>query len=127
MVVSQCIQAVDLFGLEFEGIYRVSGNKNQVAQLRAQFDHDAASVNFSNPEGFFHDVNNPAILLKEFLRELPDPLLTNHSYHDFLEAATVPDDTARRDRLHAAINGLPDPNYATLRSLVLVRASLHIG
>lgn len=29
------------------------------------------------------------------------------------------DDTARRDSLHAIINSLPDPNYATLRALVL--------
>lgn len=26
----------------------------------------------------------------------------------------------RRDSLHATINGLPDPNYATLRALTLV-------
>jgi Rho GTPase-activating protein RGD1 len=29
------------------------------------------------------------------------------------------DDTARRDSLHAIINNLPDPNYATLRALCL--------
>ncbi len=29
------------------------------------------------------------------------------------------DDAARRDSLHAIINALPDPNYATLRALVL--------
>lgn len=29
------------------------------------------------------------------------------------------DDTVRRDSLHAIINSLPDPNYATLRALTL--------
>jgi len=29
-------------------------------------------------------------------------------------------DIERRDALHALINSLPDPNYATLRALVLV-------
>ena len=29
------------------------------------------------------------------------------------------DDIARRDSLHAIINSLPDPNYATLRALAL--------
>lgn len=29
------------------------------------------------------------------------------------------DDVVRRDSLHAIINSLPDPNYATLRALVL--------
>lgn len=32
----------------------------------------------------------------------------------------IEDDTVRRDSMHAIINGLPDPNYATLRTLVLV-------
>lgn len=33
----------------------------------------------------------------------------------------IDDDITRRDSLHATINSLPDPNYATLRALTLVR------
>ncbi|KAF2674117.1 RhoGAP-domain-containing protein [Microthyrium microscopicum] len=117
MVIYQCIQAVDHFGLDVEGIYRVSGNTNQVNQLKAQFDN--GPVDFRIPEAFFHDVNNPANLLKQFLRELPDPLFTRAAYDQLLDAANVPDDVQRRDRLHAIINGLPDPNYATLRAVTL--------
>ena len=39
MVVSQCLQAVDLFGLDEEGIYRASGNAVHVNKLRALFDN----------------------------------------------------------------------------------------
>ena len=39
MVVSQCLQAVDLFGLETEGIYRLSGTASHVAKLRSIFDN----------------------------------------------------------------------------------------
>jgi hypothetical protein len=39
MVVAQCIQAVDLFGLEVEGIYRLSGTSSHVNQIKAMFDH----------------------------------------------------------------------------------------
>ena len=39
MVVSQCLQAVDLFGLDMEGIYRLSGNAAHVAKLRSVFDN----------------------------------------------------------------------------------------
>jgi hypothetical protein len=120
VVVFQCILAVDLFGLDNEGIYRLSGNAAKVAQLKAQFDSDAQMVDFRNPETFFHDVNIPATLLKQFFRDLPDPLLTRAAFREFLDAAAVPDDVGRRDKLHAAINNLPDPNYATLRALVLV-------
>lgn len=33
-------------------------------------------------------------------------------------------DSQRRDALHATINSLPDPNYATLRALILVSYTL---
>ncbi len=39
MVVYQCIQAVDLFGLEVEGIYRLSGTASHIHRLKAIFDH----------------------------------------------------------------------------------------
>ena len=39
LVVYQCIQAIDLYGVEMEGIYRVSGSATHVAKLKAQFDH----------------------------------------------------------------------------------------
>lgn len=119
MVVYQCIQAVELFGLEAEGIYRVPGTSTHIQDMKAIFDHDSAAVDFRNPEAFFHDVNSVAGLLKQFFRELPDPLLTHEHYQEFIEAAKIEDDTVRRDSLHAIINALPDPNYATLRALVL--------
>jgi hypothetical protein len=119
LVVYQCIQAVDLFGLDVEGIYRLSGNASHIQQLKAAFDHDSQRVDFRNPENFFHDVNSVAGLLKTFFRELPDPLLTDEHYSEFIDAAKIDDPTLRRDSLHAVINALPDPNYATLRALVL--------
>jgi len=39
LVVYQCIQAVDLFGLEVEGIYRLSGSATHVSRLKAIFDN----------------------------------------------------------------------------------------
>ncbi|KAI0007397.1 RhoGAP-domain-containing protein [Xylariaceae sp. FL0662B] len=121
MVVYQCIQAVDLYGLAVEGIYRLSGSTAHVNKLKNLFDtnEEAACLDFRNPENFFHDVNSVAGLLKQFLRDLPDPLLTSEHYAAFVEAAKHDDDIVRRDSVHAIINALPDPNYATLRALTL--------
>ncbi|KAF2867171.1 hypothetical protein BDV95DRAFT_185845 [Massariosphaeria phaeospora] len=119
VVVYQCIQAVDLFGLETEGIYRIPGTSSHIQAMKAIFDSNATQVDFRNPEAFQHDVNSVAGLLKQFFRELPDPLLTLEFYTKFIEAARIDDETVRRDSMHALINALPDPNYATLRALVL--------
>ncbi|EED13925.1 Rho GTPase activator (Rgd1), putative, partial [Talaromyces stipitatus ATCC 10500] len=124
VIVYQCIQAVEMFGLDMEGIYRQSGSANHINHMKAAFDNDSSKVDFTNPEDFFHDVNSVAGLLKQFFRELPDPLFTRQFYNDFINAARIENDTQRRDSLHAIINGLPDPNYATLRALVLVSRHL---
>lgn len=38
MVVYQCIQAIDLYGLNMEGIYRQSGSLNSINKLKVMFD-----------------------------------------------------------------------------------------
>ncbi len=43
MVVYQCIQAVDLFGLEVEGIYRLSGTSSHITKIKAMFDNGMLS------------------------------------------------------------------------------------
>jgi len=39
-VVTQCINAVDHFGLDTTGIYRQSGTQSQVQRLISQFNHN---------------------------------------------------------------------------------------
>ncbi|KAK3072542.1 Rho GTPase-activating protein [Teratosphaeriaceae sp. CCFEE 6253] len=153
MVVIQCILAVDHFGLETTGIYRQSGTQSHVARLIGQFNHNPnstpahqpprspvfttsradnlppADVDFRNPAAFYHDVHIPATLLKQFFKQLPDPLFTHAAYQAFIDASRQEEENARRDGLHALINELPDPNYATLRALILHlhRVTLHEG
>lgn len=76
-------------------------------------------MKLNEPSSFGNDINSVATLLKNFLRDLPDPLLTNNQYQSFVQAAKYEDPILRRDALHQDINSLPDPNYATLRVLVL--------
>ncbi len=38
-IVYQCLQAVDLYGLDVVGIYRLSGTSSHVGRIRAIFDH----------------------------------------------------------------------------------------
>ncbi|KAJ5710818.1 hypothetical protein N7488_004974 [Penicillium malachiteum] len=118
-LVYQCFQAIELFGLDLEGIYRLSGSANHINHLKALFDNDSSQVDLTNPENFFHDVNSVAGLVKQFFRDLPDPLFTTQYYTQFVEAARIDDDTQRRDSLHALINSLPDAHYATLRAIIL--------
>lgn len=117
-VVYQCIQAIDNFGLDVEGIYRLNGNSNQVKAIREQFDIDAAAVDLLRPKDGVNDIHSVATALKQYFQALPDSLLTDEFHQEYLAAASISDEVRRRDSIHAIINNLPDPNYTTLRYLV---------
>ncbi|ETN45622.1 uncharacterized protein HMPREF1541_09454 [Cyphellophora europaea CBS 101466] len=118
-IVYECIRAIDLHGLDTEGIYRTSGSAPNIMAMKAQFDHDSSQVDLRNPASFHHDIAAVTTLLKHFLRDLPDPLLTAAAYSQLIQAAKIDSEDVRRDSLHAIINNMPDPNYATLRVLAL--------
>ena len=117
-VVYQCVQAVDSFGLDVEGIYRQSGNSLQTQEIKRLFDADSTKVDLLHPSHHLNDIHSVASALKQYFRELPDALLTKEYYQEFMEAARIEGDVARRDAVHAIVNKLPDPNYTTLRYLI---------
>ncbi|CAF96078.1 unnamed protein product, partial [Tetraodon nigroviridis] len=68
-------------GLQTVGIFRVGSSKKRVRQLREDFDQ---GVDVQLDEE--HSVHDVAALLKEFLRDMPDPLLPRELYPAFLHA-----------------------------------------
>ncbi|KAL7421093.1 hypothetical protein Q5752_003977 [Cryptotrichosporon argae] len=113
-VVEKCAQAIEAFGLESMGIYRLSGTTSRVQALKAALDKDVEAVDVMS-EQWSGDINVVSGALKLWFRELPEPLLTYGLYHGFIEAARYENDRLRHIRLHEQVNELPDPNYATLK------------
>ncbi|KAK1922699.1 hypothetical protein DB88DRAFT_496005 [Papiliotrema laurentii] len=113
-VVEKCAQAIEAYGLESMGIYRLSGTTSRVQALKAALDRDVDAVDIMSDE-WSADINVVSGALKLWFRELPEPLLTFGLYHQFIEAARYDNDRLRHIRLHEQVNELPDPNYATLK------------
>ena len=88
-IVSQCVMAVDQYGLRTEGIYRVNGSATNIAKLKRMFDFEPQHVDFRTPAGFYGDIHSVAGILKQFLRELPDPLLMRRFRNDFIQVARM--------------------------------------
>ena len=68
--------------MAIEGIFRKNGNIRRLQQISDALDKDSTTVNLSE--------ENPvqlAALLKRFLREMPDPLLTFRLHKLFCAAA----------------------------------------
>lgn len=87
LILTKCAEAVEAYGLNTVGIYRLSGVNTQIQKLRAAFDRDCRGVNLMAEE-YISDVNNITSLLKLWFRELPDPLFPRDSYQHFLNAAS---------------------------------------
>ena len=67
-----------------EGIFRLSGRATQVTKLREQLDQ-GKKVFFSDNM----DVHTVATLFKQWLRELPEPLLTWKLFDEFIATDTM--------------------------------------
>ncbi|KAK9246563.1 hypothetical protein V1506DRAFT_535057 [Lipomyces tetrasporus] len=91
--------------MSVEGVFRKNGNIRKLKALAEQIDNAGSS---SQPVDF--DSESPvqlAALLKKFLRELPDPLLTFKLYKIWVASQRITDDSTRLRVLHLCCCLLP--------------------
>uniref|UniRef100_A0A3Q2ZKV0 Rho GTPase activating protein 1 n=1 Tax=Hippocampus comes TaxID=109280 RepID=A0A3Q2ZKV0_HIPCM len=107
------------YSLEIEGIFRRSANVTLVKEIQLRYNSGRKPVNFREME----DVHLAAVILKKFLRELPEPLLTYQLYNDIVNFASVPSDS-QVTVMKTLVESLPEENYAALRYLITFLAQV---
>ncbi|XP_076394543.1 rho GTPase activating protein at 102A [Megachile rotundata] len=112
-IVRQCIRHLENTGLRTLGVFRVSPSKKRVRQLREDF--DCGRETKIGPDQCPHDV---AALLKEFFRDLPDPLLCRDLYQAFVHTQKIRNRRLQQEALQHLIQLLPTPNRETLWALL---------
>ncbi|XP_004451722.1 rho GTPase-activating protein 12 isoform X3 [Dasypus novemcinctus] len=111
--VKLCIEHVEEYGLDVDGIYRVSGNLAVIQKLRFAVNHDEK---LDLNDGKWEDIHVITGALKMFFRELPEPLFTFNHFNDFVNAIKQ----EPRQRVAAVkdlIRQLPKPNQDTMQIL----------
>ncbi|KAJ2471732.1 hypothetical protein GGI02_002073 [Coemansia sp. RSA 2322] len=116
VIVEKCLVEIELRGLEEVGIYRVSGAAADVSRLRQLFNADPDAIDLSSDE--FYDINVVSGVMKQFLRELPEPLMTYNLYEGYINAASIDDYDERLWAIKDLVHALPTPNYTVLKRLV---------
>ncbi|XP_054471111.1 rho GTPase-activating protein 6-like isoform X2 [Anoplopoma fimbria] len=117
-VVDLCCQHLEKYGLQTVGIFRVGSSKKRVRQLRKNFDQ-GWEVHLGE-EPSVHDV---AALLKEFLRDMPDPLLTRELYTAFINTMML-DHSFQESAIQLLIFLLPPCNSDTLQRLLCLLSTV---
>uniref|UniRef100_A0A8C4ZL18 Unconventional myosin-IXb n=1 Tax=Gadus morhua TaxID=8049 RepID=A0A8C4ZL18_GADMO len=120
MVMEMMLEHVEMHGLYTEGIYRKSGSANRIKELHQRLDTDPHLVCLED-----YPIHTVTGLVKQWLRELPDPLLTFIHYNDFLRAIELPEKQEQLHAIYKVLEELPTANFSTLERLIfhLVRVS----
>ncbi|XP_018326316.1 rho GTPase-activating protein 100F isoform X2 [Agrilus planipennis] len=115
LIVKRCVEEVERRGLDIIGLYRLCGSATKKRILREAFERNSRSVDLT-PENV-PDINVITGVLKDYLRELPEPLFTKCLYQMMVDALGVclPDDPEGNAKLMFSIlDCLPRINRATL-------------
>jgi hypothetical protein len=99
--------------LSVEGVFRKNGNIKRLNETMATIDKDGCdAVDFSK-----ENVVQIAALLKKYLRELPDPVLTFKLHRLWIAAQKIGDEDKRRRVLHLTCCLLPKAHRDCLEIL----------
>nr|XP_029479171.1 unconventional myosin-IXb-like isoform X3 [Oncorhynchus nerka] len=120
MVVQIMLEHVEMNGLYTEGIYRKSGSACHAREL-----HQLLETNPERATLEKYSIHTVTGLVKRWLRELPEPLLTFSLYNDFLHAVELPEQSEQLRAVYQKLDDLPPSNFNTLERLVfhLVRVA----
>ncbi|KAK6484818.1 rho GTPase-activating protein SYDE2-like isoform X1 [Huso huso] len=84
LLIEKCITEIENRGCQVVGLYRLCGSAAVKKELREAFERDSKAVELS--ENQYPDINVITGVLKDYLRELPFPLITKQLYEAVLDA-----------------------------------------
>ncbi|XP_065166399.1 ralA-binding protein 1 isoform X2 [Atheta coriaria] len=111
--VRACIDYIQSVGLTLEGVYKMSGTKAKVLQLRKLY-NQREHVDLTE-----YEIPIATSLLKLFLRDLPEPIFTSDMLVRFEEAGAILNVGTREKHLKILVENLP-PNNRLLLSWILI-------
>lgn len=115
LIFSNLVQFLIKSGVHEEGILRVPGAVARIKSLRHEIEEKFNSGRFSWDDMRPHDC---AGLLKQFLRDLPVPLLTFQYIEAFAAVQKIPDSRQQLQALNLLVLLLPDVHRNTLQLLL---------
>ncbi|XP_078324308.1 rho GTPase-activating protein 26-like isoform X2 [Crassostrea virginica] len=116
--IKKCIQGVESRGLQEQGLYRLVGVNSKVTKLMAQgLDPKRKDkIDISDPNQF--EIKTITSAVKNYLRSLPEPLMTFKLHKPLIAAAKQESKTLRIHDIHTLVHKLPEANFEMLELLI---------
>ncbi|XP_072476540.1 arf-GAP with Rho-GAP domain, ANK repeat and PH domain-containing protein 2 isoform X2 [Notamacropus eugenii] len=115
IIVNSCIAFVTQYGLGSKHIYEKDGDSFRISELLESFKKDARSFKLRAGKHQLEDVTG---VLKSFLSDIDDALLTKQLYPYWISALDTQDDKERVKKYSTFIRTLPGVNRATLAAVI---------
>uniref|UniRef100_A0A0A9W8R3 Rho GTPase-activating protein 17 n=1 Tax=Lygus hesperus TaxID=30085 RepID=A0A0A9W8R3_LYGHE len=119
-----CVCGLLELGIAEEGLFRVAPGASKLRRMKMSLDANylqfETALQYRDPHVF-------AGVLKSYLRELPEPILTHKLYDQWMAAARVMSGGNQEDGLNAlwnVLHNLPQANFDNLQYLVKFLSSL---
>ncbi|XP_066528896.1 rho GTPase-activating protein SYDE2 isoform X2 [Hoplias malabaricus] len=135
LIIEKCIAEIERRGCQVVGLYRLCGSAAVKKELREAFERDSHTVDLS--ESSYPDINVITGVLKDYLRELPSPLISKPLYEAVLDAMSkrplliggggCENDVSDTEHAVSLLDTLPEVEKMTLRKLLdhLKRVASH--
>ncbi|NXM86365.1 RHG10 protein, partial [Oenanthe oenanthe] len=126
-IIKKCISAVETRGINDQGLYRVVGVSSKVQRLLSLL-MDSKTCNEVDLENSVDwEVKTITSAMKQYLRSLPEPLMTYELHGEFIVPAKSGSPESRVNAVHFLVHKLPEKNREMLEILVkhLANVSKH--
>ncbi|VDM95000.1 unnamed protein product [Thelazia callipaeda] len=113
-ILKKCVEVIELHGI-VTGVYRQCGIQSNIQKLRNGF--DSGHLPDLSDDTILKDIHSVSSLLKQYFRQLPNPLFTFELYPDFISAYETTDEK-QVERFKDIIGRLPCEHYRTAKYLI---------
>lgn len=123
VVPNMCVdlfEFLELKGLDVEGIFRLAGEVVGVSYVKKMYDHGKKHLDLGTMIATkeFKDIHVVSSLLKMYLREMPEPLLTYERYDSFLKLLQLKDESEIGYGMLNLVKQLPIEHVSLLDKLM---------
>ncbi|XP_054418692.1 rho GTPase-activating protein 10 isoform X1 [Pteronotus mesoamericanus] len=117
-IIRKCISAVESRGINDQGLYRVVGVSSKVQRLLSMLMDVKTCSELDLENSVDWEVKTITSALKQYLRSLPEPLMTYELHGDFIVPVKSGNPESRVNAIHFLVHRLPEKNKEMLDILV---------
>nr|XP_028601186.1 SLIT-ROBO Rho GTPase-activating protein 1 isoform X3 [Podarcis muralis] len=114
LIVESCIRFINLYGLQHQGIFRVSGSQVEVNDIKNSFERGENPLQDDQSN---HDINSVAGVLKLYFRGLENPVFPKERFNDLISCVRIENLYERALHIRKLLLTLPRSVLIVLRYL----------